>query len=287
MHTGFIGLGAMGAPMARNLAKAGLLVAVWNRTPARSQAFARELGVDAAADPADLARRCDALVTCVSADADLLQVVDAMLPGLSAGKLVIDCSTVGMETAEIAAGRLRETGARFLDAPVSGGTEGAAQGTLSMMVGGDAAAFAEARPILEAMASRIVHMGPVGAGQATKAVNQVMVAGIVQAVTEALAFGEALGLPMEQVIDVVGNGAAGNWFVNHRGKTMIEGRFPLGFKVALHHKDLDICRRMAEHHDVDLPGVDATLAAYDRLMEQGHGDEDISSLYRLKRKVGG
>lgn len=287
MHTGFIGLGAMGAPMAGNLAKAGLLVAVWNRTPARSQSFARELGVDAAADPADLARRCDVVVTCVSADADLLQVVDAMRSGLSAGKLVIDCSTVGMETAETAAARLRESGVRFLDAPVSGGTEGAAQGTLSMMVGGDAADFAEARPVLEAMASRIVHMGPVGAGQATKAVNQVMVAGIVQAVTEALAFGEALGLPMEQVIDVVGNGAAGNWFVNHRGKTMIEGRFPLGFKVALHHKDLDICRRMAERQGADLPGVDATLVAYDRLMEQGHGDEDISSLYRLKRKVGG
>lgn len=287
MKAGFIGLGAMGAPMAHNLAEAGLLVAVWNRSPARAQTFARENeGVTAAADPAQLASACDVVLTCVSADGDLLEVVEAMLPGLGDGKIVVDCSTVAMETAEAAAAKLRDVGARFLDAPVSGGTEGAARGTLSMMVGGDADTFADARPVLERMASRIVHMGPVGTGQATKAVNQIMVAGINQAVTEGLAFAEALGLPMGQVIDVVGNGAAGSWFVNNRGRTMVEGRFPLGFKVALHHKDLEICRRMATRHGANLPLVEETLAAYDRLLDQGHGDEDISSLYRLKRGTG-
>ena len=156
-----------------------------------------------------------------------------------------------------------------------------------MMIGGEAAVLEQARPVLEAVGSRITHMGPVGAGQATKAVNQIMAAGINQAVTEALAFGAAHGLPMDRVIEVVGSGAAGNWFLTHRGPSMVEGRFEPGFRVALHHKDLMICRQMAGQLGVAMPVVEMTLVHYRRLMEAGLGDEDISALFREKRALFG
>lgn len=282
MKAGFVGLGAMGAPMAGNLARAGLLEAVWNRSPGRSRAFEADSGVPAATGLEDLARRCDVVVTCVSADADVLAVVDSLAPALGAGAIVIDCSTVAAETARRAAARLADVGAGFLDCPVSGGTEGAKAGTLSIMVGGDEAVLEKARPVLEAMGRNIVHMGPVGSGQATKATNQIMVAGINQAVTEALAFAEAQGLPLDKVIDVVGSGAAGNWFLDHRGRSMVERRFAPGFKVTLHHKDLQICQQMAQQFGVSLPVVEMTLIHYRRLMEAGFGDEDISALFRQK-----
>jgi 3-hydroxyisobutyrate dehydrogenase len=282
MKTGLIGLGAMGYSMARNLSKAGSLTGVWNRTAAITQAFTEETGVPAAADAAALAGRVEALVLCVSADADVLAMIEAIVPALHEGTLVIDCSTVSADTAETAARRLATVGARFLDAPVSGGTEGAAQGRLTIMVGGEAADFERARPVLETMGQRVVHMGPVGAGQSTKAVNQVMCAGINQAVGEAMAFARALDLPLEQVAEVVGSGAAGSWFVNHRSDNMIRGDYPPGFKVALHHKDLNICRLMAERRGGRLPLTEETLSEYERLMGGGHGDEDISALYRLK-----
>ncbi|HET7674336.1 MAG TPA: NAD(P)-dependent oxidoreductase [Gammaproteobacteria bacterium] len=285
MKTGFIGLGAMGAPMAHNLHKAGFLVGVFNRTPERAAAFAAETGGTAAASVAELAQRCEAVVLCVSADADVLAVVDALAPVLPAGALVIDCSTVRADTAREAASRLVARGIAFVDAPVSGGTEGAKAGTLAIMAGGEDAAFERALPLLQAMGKRIVHMGPAGAGQATKAVNQIMVAGINQAVTEALAFGEAMDLPMEKVIDVVGGGAAGNWFLTHRGPTMVKEQFPLGFKLSLHQKDLEICRAMAAGKGVQLPVVEMTLLHYARLAQQGHEDEDISTLFRLKRAM--
>ncbi|HET7306942.1 MAG TPA: NAD(P)-dependent oxidoreductase [Gammaproteobacteria bacterium] len=285
MKTAFIGLGAMGAPMARNLLDAGFLTSVYNRTAARADAFAAETGCAAAPTVADAARGCEAIVLCVSADADVLAVVEALAPACTADATVVDCSTVKAETAREAAETLAKFGVHFLDAPVSGGTEGAKAGTLAMMVGGEAEAFERAQPLLAAMAKRIVHMGPVGAGQATKAVNQIMVAGINQAVTEALAFGEAMDLPMDKVIDVVGGGAAGNWFLDHRGATMVRGEFPLGFKLALHDKDLEICRAMAARHDVKLPIVEMTLLHYARLLREGHGDEDISTLFRLKKAL--
>ena len=157
------------------------------------------------------------VILSVSADADVLEVIEAMLPGMRAGMVVVDTSTVSRDTAREAAARLQKARVEFLDAPVSGGMEGARKGTLAMMVGGDAEVLNQVRPVLDSIAGRIEHMGPVGAGQATKAVNQVMAAGINQAVTEALAFAEALGLPTEPVIDVIGGGAAGNWFLEHRG----------------------------------------------------------------------
>ena len=281
LRVGFAGLGAMGLPMARNLHRAGLLTAAWNRTAAKAEALCAETGTAAAATPSDLAAQCDVIVTCVSADQDLLDVVEAMLPALAADVIVVDCSTVAAQTARTAAARLAEVGAGFLDCPVSGGTEGAVAGTLSIMVGGAAEHLQRARPALEAMGSNIVHMGPAGAGQAAKATNQIMVAGINQAVTEALAFGRAQGLPMEKVIAALETGAAGNWFLSKRGPSMIRGEFPLGFKVALHAKDLEICRRMAADLGVKLPVVEMTLLHYARLPEHS-ADEDISALFRLK-----
>jgi 3-hydroxyisobutyrate dehydrogenase len=286
LRVGFAGLGAMGLPMARNLHRAGLLAAAWNRTAAKAAELAAETGVPAAATAAELAAHCDVVVTCVSADQDLLEVIAAMAPALRAGAVVVDCSTVAAETARTAAARLAEVGAGFLDCPVSGGTEGAAAGTLSIMAGGDAAHLQQARPALEAMGGTIVHMGPVGAGQAAKATNQIMVAGINQAVTEALAFGRAQGLPMEQLIAALEKGAAGNWFLSKRGPTMIRGEFPLGFKVGLHAKDLEICRRMAADLGVKLPVVEMTLLHYDRLPEHS-AEEDISALFRLKSDMFG
>ncbi len=280
LTTGFIGLGAMGTPMARNLARTGLLTAVWNRTPAKAEALARELGVHAAASPADLAARCQVICLCVSADTDVLEVADALLPGLRPGTVVIDHSTVSVETARQAADRIRQASGDFLDAPVSGGVEGAKAGTLAVMVGGNAATLERVRPVLEAVGSRIAHLGAVGMGQATKAVNQVLCAGINQAVCEALAFGRALGLDLDQAIAVVSKGAAGNWFLEKRGPTMIRGVFEPGFKLALHHKDLKICQEMAQRCQATLPLVEKTVQDYEQLMAQGHGDEDISALLR-------
>ena len=281
MRVGFVGLGAMGMPMALNLHRAGLLAAAWNRTPAKTAALAAETGVPAAESLAALATGCDLVVSCVSADEDLLGVVDALAPGLRAGAIVVDCSTVASSTAREAARRLAAVGAAFLDCPVSGGTEGARAGTLSIMVGGDEAVLERARPALEAMGGSITHMGPAGAGQAAKATNQIMVAGINQAVTEALAFGRAQGLPMDKLIAALEKGAAGNWFLSRRGPTMIRGEFPLGFKVGLHAKDLEICRRMAAELDVRLPVVEMTLVHYARL-PAASAEEDISALFRLK-----
>jgi 3-hydroxyisobutyrate dehydrogenase len=281
LRAGFIGLGAMGLPMARNLHRAGLLAGVWNRSPAKSEMLAAETGVAAAPTPAALGAACDLIVSCVSADEDLLNIVDALAPALRPGSIVVDCSTVSSGTARSAAARLAEAGAEFLDCPVSGGTEGAVAGTLSIMVGGEESTLERARPALEAMGANITLMGPVGAGQAAKATNQIMVAGINQAVTEALAFGRAQGLPMDRLIAALEKGAAGNWFLSRRGPSMIRNEFPLGFKVGLHAKDLEICRRMAEELGVRLPVVEMTLLHYARLPEHS-ADEDISALFRLK-----
>lgn len=284
IKVGFAGLGAMGLSMARNLHRAGLLAAVWNRSPEKANMLADETGVVAATSPEALARVCDVLVLCVSADQDVLEMVTALQPGIKPGAMVIDCSTVSRDTAQQAAQRLAQMDAGFLDAPVSGGTEGAKQGTLTIMVGGELADFERARPVFEAMGSRIERMGPVGAGQATKAVNQVLCAGINQAVCEALRFGESLDLPMDQVIDMIGSGAAGNWFINHRGKTMMRDHYAPGFKLALHHKDLKICEDMAAKTGADIPLSRQTREEYEPLMEQGFGGEDISALYRRRRQ---
>lgn len=279
----FIGLGAMGAPMARHLHDKGLLAAVGNRTHARASELASELGVQAP-DMAGIAGTCDVIVLCVSADADVIGVVEALLPSLRKDSIVIDHSTVAPATAQKAAGLLADAGVRFLDAPVSGGVEGAKNGKLSVMVGGDAAVLERARPVLEAYGARITHMGPVGSGQATKAVNQVLVAGIAHAVTEGLALGEALGLEADRLIPTLAAGAAGNWFLDKRGATMLRNEFSVGFKLALLHKDLGIVRGIATEAGTDRTIIEQSLADFGELMAQGYGDDDISALIRLKRK---
>ena len=280
MKAGMIGLGAMGLGMARNLAKAGYLTAVYNRTAAKTSEFNAAV-FDL---PDALAAEVDIVLICVSADQDVLDIVEAIALTIKPGSIVVDMSTVSSETAKKAAACLAEKQVDFLDAPVSGGVEGAKNGTLAMMVGGDADALEKARPVLEAMAGRIIHMGATGSGQATKAVNQIMCAGINQAVTEALAFAQAQNLAMDKVIGVISGGASGNWFLQHRGSTMTQGTFAPGFKLALHHKDLKICQNMASQADVPIPLTDITVTDYEQLMADGYGDEDISALYRLKRQ---
>jgi len=282
MKVGFIGLGAMGRPMAANLARAGLLAGVWNRTAARAESLAAETGVRAWPGPAELAAACDVIVLCISADADVLAIVERLAASLRPGTIIVDCSTVSAATARRAAATVAAAGGVFLDCPVSGGVEGARNGTLAIMCGGDEQAFARARPVLEKLGRTVVRIGPTGAGQATKATNQIMCAGIIQAVGEAMAFARAEGLPLDKVIETLGQGAGSSWYFVHRAPYMARGEYPAGFRVRLHQKDLGICREMAARHGARLPVVETTLSAYRELIEQGHGDEDISAIHRLK-----
>lgn len=284
MRAGMIGLGAMGTWMARNLAQAGFLSGVYNRTPAKANALASELQVLAYDTVEALAAKVNVIFICVSEDRDVMEVIHALSKTIQPESIVVDMSTVSSATAELAAEILESVQVDFLDAPVSGGVEGARHGTLAMMVGGNSKVLEKVYPLLEAMASRIIHIGPTGSGQGTKAVNQVMAAGINQAVTEALAFAEALDLPLDKVIDVISGGAAGNWFLQHRGPTMTQGIFKPGFRCALHYKDLKICNKMAAENAISLPLVSQTLNDYAELIADGYGNEDISTLYRLKAK---
>ena len=282
MRTGVIGLGAMGWSLAGHLHDKGLLGVVGNRSEAKAERFAAERGVTAARAPVDF-EGCEVVVLCVSADADVLQNVDMLEDVLAPGAIVIDHSTVARDTAIEAHRRLATRGIGFLDAPVSGGVEGARNGKLSIMVGGEAATIARVRPVLDAYAARVTHMGPVGAGQNTKAVNQVLIAGIAQAVTEGLALGEALGLEPDALLPTLAAGAAGNWFLDKRGATMLANQFSVGFKLGLLHKDLSIVRELALAAGTDHSIIDKSLADYAELMARGHSDDDISALIRLKR----
>ena len=285
LQVGFLGLGAMGAPMARNLHRAGLLHSVWNRSADKAQSLAAELGVTAPSSLADFARPLATVVICVSADADVRAVIEGMSPGIAKGTLVIDCSTVSADTARWAEDHLAERGALFLDAPVSGGVEGAQKATLAIMCGGKSETFAVAKPVLAAMGKTIEHFGPAGAGQATKATNQIMCAGIIRACAEAMAFAGAHQLPLDRVVNTLGAGAGSSWYFVHRAPNMIRGSYPAGFRVKLHAKDLGICRDMAARFGVSLPVVDSMLAEYAELIAQGHGDEDISATHRLKQAL--
>ena len=283
IRVGVIGLGAMGAPMARHLAQAGLLGMVWNRTSSKAKAMAKETGAIVAVEPEQLSAGCNVILTCVSADQDLLDVVGQLLTCVKPGTVLVDTSTVSPATSGLVSDSLREMGAGFVDAPVSGGVEGAKKGTLSVMAGGESANISRIMPVLEAISASITHMGPVGSGQATKAVNQIMIAGIAEAVCEALALSEKLNLPSERLLSVVGAGAAGSWFLGHRGQTMLEDRFDVGFKLSLLLKDLLICQTLAQELDISLPTVEAAISDYRKLVELGDGDHDISGLIRLKR----
>ena len=282
MQTGFVGLGAMGTHMARSLHRAGLLAGVWNRTAQKATALAQELRCHAFADLAELAHNCEAVVICVSADEDVRAVIAGLDAGLSPHMIVMDCSTVGSATARDMHARLAALGVGFLDCPVSGGVEGARAASLAIMVGGDAEVFARALPVLEKLGKIVTHFGPSGAGQAAKATNQIMCAGIIQAVGEAMAFAHAEGLPLDRLIDTLSKGAGSSWYFVNRAPFMAKNSFPAGFRVRLHAKDLRICRAMAAERGAQLPVVESTLQQYATLIVQGYGDEDISAIYRLK-----
>jgi 3-hydroxyisobutyrate dehydrogenase-like beta-hydroxyacid dehydrogenase len=292
MNLAWIGLGAIGTPMALNLLRAGYGLTVHNRTPSRCAAL-EAAGAAVAPSPAAAARQADALLLCVSDDAAAEAVLlggpdpavrtEAAAAGLRPGSLVIDCSTIGPATSRRLGAALAERQIRYIDAPVTGGTEGAKAGTLSVLVGGDAQDLERARPLLEVIGSRITHFGPVGAGQEAKAVNQVLVAGSYAAVAEALQLAERLGLDRHQVVEALKGGAAGSWALEHRSAQMINDHYPLGFKLALHRKDLGIAMEAAAAQQLELPVTELVAAMEDALLASGHGDLDVSALARWFR----
>lgn len=284
---GFIGLGALGAPMAANLLAQGFPLTVHNRSRERELPLAAA-GARRAATPAAAAEGAAVLALCLSDDAAVAAVLlgegderpAAAVAGLAPGALVVDFSTIAPETSRALAAALAARGVAYLDAPVTGGTEGARAGTLSVLVGGAAADLERARPLLEAVGRTITAIGPVGAGQAAKAVNQVLVAGSYAAVAEAMALGQRLGLPMEEVRQALVGGAAGSWALEHRGGAMLRGEFPLGFRLRLHRKDLAIALEAAAAGGLGLPVAALVAAMEDDLIAAGHGDEDVSALAR-------
>ena len=289
MNIAFIGLGTMGAPMARRLLDAGFAVTVYNRTPSRMTPLA-EAGAKTAASPQEAARGADVAITIVSDTPDVEEVVlgeDGLIHGLAAGATVVDMSTVAPEAAVRMADRLAERQVGFLDAPCSGGSEGAQNGTLSIMVGGDAGTLDTVRPVLDVLGSKVTRIGGVGAGQICKAVNQVVIAGTYAAVAEGLAFAMAAGVDADAVRDAIGSGAAGSWCITNRGAYMTSGAYPLGFKTRLHRKDLLIALEAARSRGVPLPLTAAVEQQETELIRRGFGDEDVSNLARLAREAAG
>lgn len=285
MKTGVIGLGAMGTGMANNFHRAGLLHAVWNRTKSKAEEIAGQTNAMLCDSPAQLAGECELIIVCVSRDEDVMEMIEQVAVEVNAGAIVADTSTVSSDTAKQAALMLQDAGAHFLDCPVSGGSEGAVNGTLAMMVGGDASVLEQARSSLDAITKSIVHIGPTGSGQACKAVNQIICAGLYETVAEALAFGKAAGLDMDKVVQVVSGGAASNWVLDNRSSFMLNNSYPPGFKVNLHLKDLNICQQMAQAMGMDyMPITEQTMGDYAELIERGYGEEDVSSVFRLKQK---
>jgi 3-hydroxyisobutyrate dehydrogenase len=281
----FLGLGTMGAAMAANLARAGFAVTAWNRTPGRALDL-DGLGVGRAATPADAVRGADIAVICVSDTADVASVLfdeNGVVAGAASGLLVIDCSTIAPSGSWEFAARLGERGIRLVDAPVSGGSEGAKNATLTIFVGGDAGDVERARPVLEAMGKTITHVGPIGAGQAVKAVNQVILAGTYLGVAEGMVLAMKAGLDVNQVVGALGGGAAQSWVLANRSGRMIDNDYPLGFKVALHRKDLAIALDLAARVGAVLP-VSALAAQIETgLIASGHADDDMSAVARAIR----
>ena len=288
-RVGFVGLGTMGAAMAANLARAGFPLTVWNRSPGRA-ADLLALGATESASPADVARASEVVVTCVSDTPDveaLLFGPDGVAAGTHEGLLVVDCSTISPSATRDFASRLAAQGTALVDAPVSGGSEGARNATLSIFVGGAAAEVERARPILEAMGKTITHVGPVGAGQAVKAVNQVILAGTYLGVAEGIVLAMKAGLNVEQVVGALSGGAAQSWVLANRSGRMIENDYPLGFKVVLHRKDLGIALELAGETGTVLPISALCEQLETGLIGRGHGDEDLSAVARSIRELSG
>lgn len=277
------GLGAMGRPIARNLHEHGILLGVKNRTSGVASGLVNELNLTEFEDDEHLYSSADCVLTCVSADQDLLDIVDEFKGMLKPGSVVIDCSTVSADTAKSIAEDLSQLAIGFMDAPISGGVEGAKNGTLSVMVGADFKTYKRADDLFHSIGSQVTYMGKVGQGQATKSVNQILVAGVAQTVTEALAYAEKCKLPIEKTIEVLSAGAAGNWFLDKRGLTMSKNEFDKGFKLALLHKDLVIIQKALEKMQAESQIVNKGILEFGQLMEEGDGELDISALIKLKR----
>ena len=288
-RVGVVGLGTMGGAMAANLARAGFGLVAWNRTAGRSREL-EELGATVAATPAALAARVDVVLVCVSDTVDVEAVLfgtDGVAAGAAAGTLVIDCSTIDPAATRRFAARLAAHGIGFVDAPVTGGSEGARNATLAILVGGEPADVERARPVLAAIGRTITHFGPAGAGQAAKAVNQVILAGTYLGVAEGLVLALKAGLDPEQVVAALSTGAAQSWVLANRSGRMLANDYPLGFRVALHLKDLGIALDLAREHGAVLPVAALAAQLEAGLVATGHADDDMSALARALRSLSG
>lgn len=286
---GFIGLGIMGRGMARNLLRAGFPLTVWNRTASRVEELVAA-GAVAATTPADLAAKSTIIITCVSDTPDVEAVIlgeAGVIEGVQAGTLVIDCSTISPQTTQQIAARLAEKGAHMLDAPVSGGSEGAERGTLSIMMGGDEQQVQRAMPVLQAMGKTITHIGGIGTGQMTKLVNQILVAGSMMAMAEALLFAQAGGLNLQKVLEAVSGGAAGSWTLSNRGPQVLRRDWRPGFTIDLQQKDLRLVLQAADQLGVPMLSTSMIFNLYRTLQAAGAGAEGNHALIKALEQLAG
>ncbi len=284
-RVGCIGLGTMGGPMAGHLLDAGHEVAVWNRTASKGDELVAR-GARRADSPADAARDADVVVTCVSDTPDLVAVVlgdHGVIEGIRDGAVLLDCSTVSPSSEKELAEALAGKSVEVVDAPLSGGAEGAKNGVCTAFVGGSETAFASAKPILEAFCKTITHLGPTGAGQAAKAVNQIIISGTYASVGEGLAYAEQAGLPMEALVEALSGGAAGSWILTTRSPKYISHEYPAGFRTVLHRKDLGIAIEEGEAVGLELRLTRLVAEWQDALIAAGYGEEDSSALGRIGR----
>jgi len=289
MRIGFIGLGTMGAPMARRLLEAGHELTVHNRTREREEPL-EALGARRATTPRECARNRELVITMVSDTPDVQAVVlgeEGAVEGMEQGSVLVDMSTISPATTRLIAAALDDHGVAMLDAPVSGGSEGAERGTLSIMVGGDEHVLERVRSVLEALGKTVTHVGPIGSGQVTKAVNQVIIAGTYAAVAEGLALGLAAGIDIEAAHAAVSGGAAASWGLTNRGPNMIHNHYPLGFRTRLHRKDLGIALGAARELGVAIPVAAYVEQLETSLIKRGFGDEDVSNIARIVREQAG
>ena len=289
MKVAFIGLGTMGVGMSLNILKAGHEVTVHNRTREKEEAVAKE-GARRADSPKQAASGADIIVTIVSDTPDVEEVVmgaNGVIQGASEGAILIDMSTISPAATRQMAEELSKKGIKMLDAPVSGGPEGAQNGTLAIMVGGDPADFEKALPILEIMGKTVTHVGPIGAGQITKAINQIIISGTYLSVAEGLTLGMKADLDMEKVIAAISGGAASSWVLHNRGINVVNNTYPVGFRVKLHHKDLGIALDTARDLNVTLPAAALVAQILNGLIARGYEDEDVSAMGRTIREQSG
>ena len=290
MKIAVLGMGTMGAPMATNLIKAGCEVTVQNRTRSREEPLGK-IGAARADTPASAASEVDIVLCCVSDTPDVERVLldpeNGVIASLKEGALIIDCSSIAPEATRRFAEQFRAKNIRYVDAPVSGGSEGAIKGTLTIMCGGTEEDFARAEPVLQIIGAKVTRIGPVGCGQIAKVANQVAIAGTFMALAEALTLAYRAGANPERVVDAIGGGVAGSWILNNRSDKMLNDDYPLGFRTRLHRKDLGIALDTAKQFKVPVPIASLVATIEDALIAQGSGDEDMSNLARFIREGAG